>query len=1322
MVTHKAFHSGIITSILLLFMTMAFPFKADVLAAESGDWPMWGYDASRRHVTPAPLPETLRLQWTRNLPLPQRAWPWQMDDFEKLAFDASYEPVVVGDMVYIASMVNDSITAYDLDTGVERWRYTTNGPVRMAPTFSEGRLYAVSDDGYLYCLDAASGALIWRFQATPTARAVLGNNRLISICPGRGGPVVVDGVVYFAAGLWPHEGVFVYALDADTAEVIWENSRSAGEIYVDSKRYYSYGGVAPQGQLVVSGDYLLVPGGRTVPGVFNRHTGEFLYLRLPGSTTGKGAGGHRVFARGDWFFNVRDNMETHIYALADGAQHSMTPVSIASERGLFGAAAGRERLIVYAPEPTPNGEEPPPPEPVGEDQFIKRGRIDTNGRAPGASDRMGSSVLSNYYDLERLSVTHIEGLERLHIMAGDVLYGSGPDGRIVAIDVADVTREPRVIWTETVSGTVFSMVAARDRLLVTTEEGQLYCFGAAQRAPATHDHTISPAPAHDDWRGRVASLLAETNVNGGYALLFGIGSGGLLDTLLAQSELQVIAYDPDPETVARFRERYIASGCYGHRVAVLQGDATTVQLPPYIASLVVSEDLAAAGYNGDAASVQALYHPLRPYGGAIALPLDNAAKNAFIAQVEAAAIEQAAVSEAGDFAVLARPGPLPGAGAWTHQYADAANSAYSTDKHARAPLSIAWFGSTPNHKTLPRHMHGPIPQVVAGKVIMLGVNHISARCVYTGRELWATELPLVGENFTSLEHEAMPAPVYFPNNPGANFIGSPYASATDSIYLIHEDQCLRLDTATGEIRDTFELPDWDTLRQQERDPVAASVYKSYGAQLQEGEQLRWGNIRYTDDWLIVAAYPHLFDDAQPGREKNWNATSSEFIVAMNRHTGAIQWVHQARYGFRHNAIAAHGDKVFVIDNLSEEIQQILRRRGIEPDTEPQVRALDIETGAVIWAYDDDVFGTSLSYSRDHDVLVQSGHPGRRAALPDEPRDRLVSLRGADGAVLWAESFDQRRSPLCMHGTRRQLIASTEEPSVDMVTGEYQTRIHPITGERVDWNWVGALRCGTQTYSEYIIAFRSGATGVADLAHDAGTTQIPGFRPGCTNSLVVADGMFNAPDYTRSCSCSYQAQTSLGLVHDPNAEWWVFNTLPDPEPGAIKRLGVNFGAPGARFEENTDLLWLEYPMVGGPAPEIPLEIATNGSLEPFRRHSSVVEDGHDSYRWVAASGIKNIDRIRLNGLYNGPGSAYTVRLHFGEPDDIGSGQRVFDIYMQGERIAENVDVAREAEGVRRGLAKTFTGIQLGDALDIELRASNGSDYPPFISGLELMLEG
>src|SRR6185369_14728889 len=136
------------------------------------------------------------------------------------------------------------------------------------------RLFVGSDDGHLYCVTAGDGKLLWSFRAVPSDRKLLGNGRLISPWPVRGGPVVAEGKVYFAAGVWPFEGVFVYALDAETGNVVWLNDR-AGTIYgTQPHAAEAIGGVTPQGYLVVSGPDLVVPCGTALPATFDRKTGE----------------------------------------------------------------------------------------------------------------------------------------------------------------------------------------------------------------------------------------------------------------------------------------------------------------------------------------------------------------------------------------------------------------------------------------------------------------------------------------------------------------------------------------------------------------------------------------------------------------------------------------------------------------------------------------------------------------------------------------------------------------------------------------------------------------------------------------------------------------------------------------------------------------------------------------------------------------------------------------------------------------------------------------------------------------------------------------
>src|SRR5690606_40141465 len=109
-----------------------------------------------------------------------------------------------------------------------------------------------------------------------------------------GGPVIRDGKVYFASSIWPFMGIFIYSMDAQTGEILWVND-SAGSTYIKQPHSApSFAGIGPQGALVATEQDLIVPGGRSVPAVFDRQTGELRYFEL--NAGGKGTGGSFVIA------------------------------------------------------------------------------------------------------------------------------------------------------------------------------------------------------------------------------------------------------------------------------------------------------------------------------------------------------------------------------------------------------------------------------------------------------------------------------------------------------------------------------------------------------------------------------------------------------------------------------------------------------------------------------------------------------------------------------------------------------------------------------------------------------------------------------------------------------------------------------------------------------------------------------------------------------------------------------------------------------------------------------------------------------------------
>jgi outer membrane protein assembly factor BamB len=272
--------------------------------AGAADWPMERHDARRSASSPQELTATLSLQWVRHDPPLRPAWP----DQPMMQFDAVYSPIVHGKTMLVGSPRDDSITALDTETGAEVWKFFTDGPVRFAPAAWEGRVYATSDDGYLYCLDAVRGALLWKFRGGFSERKVLGNGRLISTWPARGGPVVADGKVYFAAGIWPFMGVALRALDARTGEPVWTNDGD-GSLYMAQPHHAdAFAGVAPQGALVVTGDRLLIPGGRSVPACYDCVTGKLLHYRLADNSQIGGcadvAACDRAFVNGSAVFDL----------------------------------------------------------------------------------------------------------------------------------------------------------------------------------------------------------------------------------------------------------------------------------------------------------------------------------------------------------------------------------------------------------------------------------------------------------------------------------------------------------------------------------------------------------------------------------------------------------------------------------------------------------------------------------------------------------------------------------------------------------------------------------------------------------------------------------------------------------------------------------------------------------------------------------------------------------------------------------------------------------------------------------------------------------
>ena len=319
------------TALLVLsILFFALPVKAD-------DWPTYRHDHRRSGHTSENLSfDKLQLVWRhRAAAAPQTAWPGpaKWDAYAKIRglhsmrdYDRAYDVIVVGDSLYFSSSADDSVHCLDTQSGKPKWTFTTDGPVRIAPEFANGRIYFGSDDGRAYCIDASKGNLIWKSEPQTEDERILNNGRLISRLPCRTGVIVEGSTAYFGLAMLPWREGYLCAVDAQTGE-----PKGVGR-YLNS-----WQGETFEGALLASAGQILVPRGRVAPMLFAQETGKRI-----GEL--KGGGGSKVMiSRNGRIMHGPGNKTGWVTV-----SHPQSRAAIRTHKGFTTAVSGGERTFLLA--------------------------------------------------------------------------------------------------------------------------------------------------------------------------------------------------------------------------------------------------------------------------------------------------------------------------------------------------------------------------------------------------------------------------------------------------------------------------------------------------------------------------------------------------------------------------------------------------------------------------------------------------------------------------------------------------------------------------------------------------------------------------------------------------------------------------------------------------------------------------------------------------------------------------------------------------------------------------------------------------------------
>ncbi len=1308
----------------------------------AADWPTYQHDNRRTGISSERLAPPLALRWVFDSPFPPAAgWARPVNGYgatknaSNVSFDDALRVTSVGAVAYFASSAENIVYAVDAARGTVRWKFYTDAPPRLAPTVWRGKVYFGSDDGKVYCLRANDGSVVWKVDAAPTDEQMLGTGRIISLWPVRCGVTVEKGVAYFTAGLFPSEGIYLYAVDAESGDIVWRRQLDSGGL----------DGPSPQGYLLASNDSIYTTS-RTAPARWSIADGSPIQFATPiphheyrfhnGGSYAQLWGENIVYGqaailafdpnkvlfdkynrprKGDLIFNW---FNARRVLFADGLAYVATDYHLlavrqdllgelaATQCQRFEAAYKRHGVASYLTALQTFAEH-------GEDSPLGRRLTETTlkwGREKFQQWPAATEELFRAFAKKCRWMTPLCANEAM-ILAADVIYAGG-ENEVLAVDAATGKR----LWSHRTGSRVRGLAIANRRLFVSTVDGNVRCYahGEAAAAPRQVLAAATKSPYQHDrlsefYANTARRILDDSQIKKGYCLILSGGAGRLAYELARRTELNIYVLEPDPQEVQQTRATLTAAGLYGGRITVQQSALGSLPYPPYLFNLIIDQG---AFFGAETSTPAAeILRVLKPCGGVAYLgqppggeALGTALPTSRLEQRRRAfEAPNVHVSIDGAWAKILR-GRIECSADWTHNYATAANTYCSEDPLVKGPFGILWYGRPGPRSRIDRHATPPMPLVAGAIMFLTGYDRIMAYDIYNGVPYW--ERTIVGATRTGLPLGT------------SNIV----ADARSLFIVVADKTCLRLDAKTGKTLQTY------------RAPTGTDAEEAYWGWIAQHGDLLYGSRAETDR-----------------RRRRADPRLSNAVFAVDVATRQLRWVYDGK-GIDHDGIAIGDGKLFLVDrNLtaaqrslaientfrdeSVEDREAIDRRGepIPPDLRKLV-AIDAATGTLQWQRPIDVTDITLDDTavsdgrvgvacmvKDKVVVVHGtgslGHPYQEFLRGEFRRRAMYAHHSETGEMLWGGRRNYRKRPIIVG----QYVYA-EPHAWHLQTGKPKTVAHPISGRQEPFDFFrGYIGCSHLLGSA--AALFGNNNGIAHLNLDAtcGYTPLGNMSLACGLGAVPAGGIYVAPEGRAGCTCATPIFTSIALYPRRKARCFsvgIPGGVSAPKLTPVKHVSINLGAPGFRQDDH-GALWIPYPARGAEGILGDWLPAYRHSAEMCYRHSDdlLTITGTDM-PWVFTSGYSHTKPLQFTLLDPGQEPAvYTVRLYFAEPEDLTPGQRVFQVTLQGETVLTEFDVAREAGGVRKALVREFPGVEVRGDLVVALQpAADCQVAAPILSGI------
>lgn len=182
------------------------PFKQAPATDGAADWPMYRRDPVRSNAIPFSIGKKLKEKWQA-----------------QVGGTGLTQAIAGYGMVIVADGQGQRVVALDAETGATKWTFATGSRMHYSAALHKGVCLVATNSGWVYGLDARTGAPLWKLLAAPAERYIGSQERFESLWPIKGDVLVVDGVGYVGAGHagTTDGGVQVVAFDPASGKPAW---------------------------------------------------------------------------------------------------------------------------------------------------------------------------------------------------------------------------------------------------------------------------------------------------------------------------------------------------------------------------------------------------------------------------------------------------------------------------------------------------------------------------------------------------------------------------------------------------------------------------------------------------------------------------------------------------------------------------------------------------------------------------------------------------------------------------------------------------------------------------------------------------------------------------------------------------------------------------------------------------------------------------------------------------------------------------------------------------------------------------------------------